>query len=144
MQAFNGWMIFPYGYIELMITVAVGRTVTRIESQFFRVPCKIVYSCILGNTHHGNLICSRFWVHFKLKFHNINGEPVTVNVNLSRAKKYIISLAVRPERRGKSMEIEVISLTSQLKDMNIFPHTGKICHFSQTNNSGYSRKLGDE
>lgn len=50
------------------------------------VSCKSVYNCILDRPFAAALDIVASPVHLKLKFHNLHGEPVIINVNLEGEK----------------------------------------------------------
>lgn len=52
-------------------------------------------------------------VNLKLKYHNMQGEPGVINIDLEGAKN-IYQVLQRDQREGVTMEINVASLTSQL------------------------------
>lgn len=58
-------------------------------------------------------------MHLKLKYHNLHGEAITVNVGLEGAKRIYKALR-RDQRDGKNVEINIVSLSSQLKRMDIY------------------------
>lgn len=59
-------------------------------------------------------------VHFKLKYHNLHGEPTILHANLEAAKKMYHALE-RDQGKGPTMEIDVtflIWLSKRLKDLD--------------------------
>lgn len=71
-----------WGYIELNIFIGEGRDVQIVSSRFLAVIFKNVYNCILGRPIAVSLDDLASLAHFKLKFHSLHGELVTVNVDL--------------------------------------------------------------
>lgn len=62
-------------------------------------------------------------IHLKLKYHNFHNEPITIYGDLSGARR--IHKDLQRDQNGKDnekvMEINMASLTKQLKEMKIKP-----------------------
>lgn len=59
-------------------------------------------------------------VHLKIKYHNLHGEPTIINIYIEGAK-IIYQALQRDQGEGIAMEINMASLSSKLRDMNILP-----------------------
>lgn len=70
------------GYVEFMIFEGKGMNVRNISLQFLVVPCNNVYNFILGRPFASALDVVASLVDLKLKFHNLHGKPVTVNIDI--------------------------------------------------------------
>lgn len=91
-----------------------------ISLQFLVVLCKCVYNCLLGIPFAAALDVVVSPVYLKLKFHNLHGEPPTVNTNIEAAK--MIYQAFHQDQIGsKAMETYVAYLIGQLRSMDIQP-----------------------
>lgn len=77
----------PWGYIEVMIYVREGRDVKIVESHFLVVPCKSSYNCIFDRPFIVALDVVASMVHLKLKFHDLQGDAVTINADFEGAKR---------------------------------------------------------
>lgn len=84
------------------------------------VPCRSVYNCILGRLSTTTLDALTLSTHLKLKHYNLQGDPVTINVNLEGEKRIYQALQ-RDQGEGKLMEINMTSIIGQLRSMSIYP-----------------------
>lgn len=78
LQDFNGIMTHYWGLVELMVTFGKWKHVWTIDLRLFVVPFKIVYNCILGIPFSTNLDIMACLIHLKMKYHNLNDEPMTI------------------------------------------------------------------
>lgn len=76
------------------------------NSQFLVIHCKSVYNYILGRPFAVALDVVASLVHLKLFFHNLHGEPITINLNLKGAKR-IYQVLQQDQKEIKAMEINV-------------------------------------
>lgn len=72
-----------------------------------------------------------------MKYHNIHGELVTINTDLTRAKNdYQAKKQEHREGESTSMEINVASVVKHLKEMRVRPPTKKMLQVKPTNKNG--------
>lgn len=70
----------------------IGKGYKRCSSNKFAIPhfhCRIIYNCILGSPFTVMLDVVTSMVHLKLKYHNLQKELITINVDLEGEKRYI-------------------------------------------------------
>lgn len=70
-----------------MISVDKRKGVRAVNLHLLVVICKSTYNCILDRPFVTALDGVVSPIHLKLKFHNLHDEPVTINVDLVRAKR---------------------------------------------------------
>lgn len=88
------------------------------SSQFLVVPFKSVYNYVMGIPFATTLDVIASQVHLKLKFHNLHGEKIIVNVDLEGEKRIYQALE-QDQGESNTMEVDVASITNQLRSMNI-------------------------
>lgn len=99
----------------------IGKGYKRCSSNKFAIPhfhCRIIYNCILGSPFTVMLDVVTPMVHLKLKYHNLQEELITINVDLEGAKRIYQALQ-KDQEEYMAMEINVASLTSQLGRIGI-------------------------
>lgn len=123
LQAFNGVVNFPYGYIKLMVILGEGRDIRTVYIKFIGIPYRSAYNCILGRSFITMMDVVASLIHLKFKYHNIHDELEMICADLFGAQ--IINKALQRDQKRKDkekvMEISVASLTKQLKEMAIKP-----------------------
>lgn len=72
--------------MELMVSISDGKEIRKINLQSLIVHCKSVYNYILGRPFAAMLDVVASLVHLELKYHNLQGEPTTINTNLEGTK----------------------------------------------------------
>lgn len=87
LQAFNGTANYPWGYVELMISLRNEEDIWTVNLKFSIVPYKSIYSCILGKPFDAMLDVVASLVHPKLKYHNLQGDSITINFDLKGEKR---------------------------------------------------------
>lgn len=103
-----------------MVSVGDGKDILTINSQFLIVPCRNVCNYILRRPFAATLDLVRLLMHLKLEYHNLQGEPTTINVNLKGAKR-IYQALWKDQGEGVVVEINVASITGYLNRMGIRP-----------------------
>lgn len=91
-----------------------------VNLQFLVTPYKIVNNYTLRRSFVVTLDVMASLVHLKLKFCNFPGEQFTINVDLEGEKR-IYKALYQDYREGRAMEINVATLTRQLRSRNIQP-----------------------
>lgn len=99
LHAFYWTITRSWGYIELMISIGDGKEIRTVNLKFLVVPYKNVYNCILGRPFVAmvGVVASPF--HLKLKYHNLQGELLTINADLKGEKSKLSGSPERPRRR---------------------------------------------
>lgn len=113
---------FPRGYVELMVSVGEESGLKSISTKFLVIPCKSLYNHILGRPFTTVLDVVTSPMHLKLKYHNLHKELVVLCTYLDMAKKIHHALQ-KDHGNNMTMEINMISLNYQLKNMNL--HTSQ-------------------
>lgn len=91
-----------------MIIARNGKDAKTVESHFLVVIYKNVYNCTLGRPFVAAIDTIASLFHVKLKFHNLHGESITINVDLVEAKR--INQALQQDQKEWeciTMEINV-------------------------------------
>lgn len=87
LQEFDNINTRLWGYAEIMILVGEGKDAWHVSSQFLVVPCRSVYNCILERPFAVTLNFVASPIHLKLKYHNLQGDPITIKVDLEWEKR---------------------------------------------------------
>lgn len=87
LQAFNGIMTNPWGYVELMVTLGKGQNTRIIDAHFLVVLYRRVYNCIMCRTFATTLDAVASSIHLKMKCYEVHKKTVTISVGLTKAKR---------------------------------------------------------
>lgn len=101
LQEFNDMMTHPRSYVKLMVSIWEGNEVWFIILQFLVVHSRSVYNFIMRIPFTTTLDDVASLVHLKLKYHNLQGEPITVNVDLE-GEKIIYQALQQDQWEGKA------------------------------------------
>lgn len=74
LQGLRNTTTHPWGYVELMISIGEEKYAWLGNSQLLVVSCINVYNCIMGRPFATTLDVLASSVHFKLKYHNLQGN----------------------------------------------------------------------
>lgn len=114
LKLFNGMMTYPWGYVELRISIWEVRDIRSSGSQFLVVPCKTVYNCIIGKPFTSTLDTVASLIHLKLKFYNLHSESLIINVGLEGLKGYIKrSSKTKMRKQGNANQCYFINCPTQ-------------------------------
>lgn len=101
LQAFNGTTTCPWGYVEMVISVDDRKDVRSVIFKFLIVSCKSIHNCILERLFVVMLDVVASPIHLKIKYHNLQRELVTINVDLEGEKRVYQDLhKISGGRRG--------------------------------------------
>lgn len=117
-----------------MVTLGDGRYTRTVDLQFHMVPCKSTNICILGRSFVATLEVMASPIYFKLKYHNVQDESMTICVDLFGGKIiYNKALQHRQKKdKRKVVGMNIASVIAELIKMKIKPSVIKVNYYDRT------------